>query len=169
MKEKTHATRKTRHKAPGSAQEVSQEDKGLLSDQEQALPVRSGSGQSRRSLCQARSPREEAAVSPVVDSARRRGRPPERHHLRSTHPRFESRGCDAGPQGSGRHRREGCRGVHATRGKGQGIRAQARREKKHEGIAWTSVIPNGVRGVRNLSSLLQASWLQYSPTLNFLP
>src|SRR5579863_4440078 len=47
LKEQTHGSRKTRHKAPGTAEEVSQKDQGLFSYQEQALPVRAGSGQSR--------------------------------------------------------------------------------------------------------------------------
>jgi large subunit ribosomal protein L20 len=34
-KEKTHASRKTRHKTPSPAKEVSQEDQGLLSNKEQ--------------------------------------------------------------------------------------------------------------------------------------
>ena len=42
---------------------------------------------------------------------------------------IESRGHHAGPQGSGRHRREGRRRIRPARGKGQGVRAQARREE----------------------------------------
>src|SRR2546426_8536304 len=59
-KEKPHGSRKTRHQAPRTAQEVPQADERLFSHQEQALPVRAGSGQSRRSLRQARPPRQKA-------------------------------------------------------------------------------------------------------------
>src|SRR5271167_1261172 len=73
-KEKTHATRKTRHKTPGSAQEVSQEDEGILPHKEQTLPIRARSRQSRRSLRKTRSSREETPISPLVDPACRRRR-----------------------------------------------------------------------------------------------
>src|SRR5216683_5750845 len=68
-KGETHGTRKTRHQAPGTAQEVSEEDKRLFPHQEQALPIRAGSRQSRRSLRQARPPREKARVPQALDSA----------------------------------------------------------------------------------------------------
>src|SRR6266849_3315868 len=91
LKGETHGTRKTRHQAPGTAQEVPQEDQRLFPHQKQAVPVRTGSGQSRGSLCQARPSREKAAVPPPVDSARRRRRALERLDLRPADSRPE--GC----------------------------------------------------------------------------
>jgi len=58
LKEQTHGSRKTRHKASCTAQEVSQEDQRLFPHQEQALSIRTGSGKSRRSLRVPRSTRK---------------------------------------------------------------------------------------------------------------
>src|SRR5450755_3118734 len=64
-----YGSRKTRHKAPCEAQEVFKTHERLFSNKEQAVPVRSGSGESRGSLRVSRSPSEKAAVSAAVDSA----------------------------------------------------------------------------------------------------
>src|ERR1700674_388162 len=124
----THGTRKTRHQAPCTAQEVPQEDERLFPHEEQALPIGAGSGEPRGPLCEARSPRKEAPVSPPVDSTCRRGRAAKRHDLRSVDSRAEGRGHCAGPQGAGRHGGEGRRGVRAAGAKGQGRRSAAKEE-----------------------------------------
>src|SRR6266849_2318633 len=67
LKGETHGSRKTRHQAPCTAQEVPQEDKRLFPHQEQALPIRTGGRESRRSLRQARPPRQKARVSQALD------------------------------------------------------------------------------------------------------
>src|SRR5882762_10146673 len=112
----THGTRKTRHQAPGTAQEVPQEDKRLFPHQEQALPIRTGSRQSRRSLRQARPPRQEAPVPPPMDSARRRRRPPERLDLRPVDSRPQGRRRHARPQSASGYRGKGRRGIHVASG-----------------------------------------------------
>src|SRR5438046_1604782 len=91
---KTHGTRKTRHKTPGTAEEVSQEDQRIFPHKEQAVPVSAGGGESRGSLCEARPTREEEAISPAVDSAHRRGGAAERDDVRATDSRVE--GCGRG-------------------------------------------------------------------------
>src|SRR5262249_43404969 len=91
---KTHGTRKTRHKTPGTAEEVPKEDKRIFPHKEQAVPVGAGSGESRGPLCEARPSREETRISPAVDSANRRGGAVEWHDLRPADSRIE--GCGRG-------------------------------------------------------------------------
>src|SRR5262249_24400959 len=100
-----------------------------FSHQEQALSIRTGSRESRGPLCQARPPREEAAIPPLVDLAHRRRRSPERHHLWAAHPWLEGRGNYPGPESSCGY---GCarRGrLRTDRRKGQGVRAEASDEE----------------------------------------
>src|SRR5258708_18758981 len=142
FKEKNpHGTRKTRHQAPCTAQEVPQEDQRLFPHEEQALPIGAGSGESRGPLCLPRPPREEAAVSSAVDSAHRRGRAAKWPDLRSVDSRAEGRGRRAGPQSAGGHRGEGRRGVYAACGKGQGCRPAANQKS----LASTLVAPASCR------------------------
>src|SRR6266851_375112 len=130
LKGETHGSRKTRHQAPCTAQEVPQEDKRLFPHQEQALPIRTGSRESRRPLRQARPPRQEAPVPPIVDSARRRRRPPERLDLRPVDSRLEGRGRRSRPQGPRGYRREGRRGIHFARGHSESRCSAASQGKK---------------------------------------
>jgi len=76
-------------KTPGTAEEVSQEDKRIFPHKEQAVPVGTRGGKSRGSLCEARPAREEAAISPAVDSANRRGGAAERDDVRAADSRVE--------------------------------------------------------------------------------
>src|SRR5215831_4403597 len=108
-KVQTHGTRKTRHQAPGSAQEVLEKDEGLFPHQEQALPVRTGSGQSRGPLCVPRPPHQEASVSPLMDSAHRRRRASQRLDVWPADSWPESRGRRARPQNPRGHCRQGRR------------------------------------------------------------
>src|SRR5580704_17760368 len=97
----THGSRKTRHKAPCAAQEVPQEDKRLFPHKEQAVPIGTGSGESSGSLCISRSPGKEAAISPAVDTAHRRGGAVERHHVWPLDSWIEGGGRGTGPQSAG--------------------------------------------------------------------
>src|SRR6202795_680262 len=101
---KTHGMRKTWHKTPRPSQKVSQTHKGLLSNKKQALPIRTGSSESRRSLCQARPPRKKTRISQTLDPAHRRSRPQQRPNLRTANPRPESRRRLARSQNPGRYR-----------------------------------------------------------------
>src|SRR5207244_6686473 len=128
-KGETHGTRKTRHQAPGTAQEVPPEDKRLFPHQEQALPIRAGSRQSRRSLRQTRPPREEARVSQALDSARGCRRPEQWPHLRPVDSRTKSCRRCAGPQSPRGYRSEGRCGFRATRSQSQSRRSAASQGK----------------------------------------
>src|SRR5207249_11494986 len=126
----SHGSRKTRHQTPGTTQEVSQEDKRLFPHQEQAVPIRAGSRESRRSLRQARPPRQQAPVPPPVDSARGRRRPPERLDLRPVDSRPESCRRQSGSQSIGGHSGEGRRDLHLTGGDSESRRPAASQGEK---------------------------------------
>src|SRR5271155_6160304 len=115
-----YGSRKTRHKAPCEAQKVFKAHKRLFSNQEQAVPVGAGSGESRGSIRVSRPAREETAVPAAVDSACWCGGPVERADVRPADSRIEGGGCDAGSQSSGGHRGEGCGGVCGAGGNGAG-------------------------------------------------
>jgi len=103
--------------------------KGFFPHQEQALPVGAGSREPRRSLRVSRSPRQEASISPLVDSAHRSSRSFERHYLRPTHSRPEGRRSRTGPQGSCRHRGKRRSRFCAAGRESQSFRAQTGRKK----------------------------------------
>src|ERR1700722_12139481 len=112
--ENPYGSRKTRHKAPCEAQKVFKAHKRLFSNKEQAVPIRSRSGESRGSLSVSRSPCEKAAVPQIVDSARGSGGAIEWVDVWSADSRAESCWRHAGSQSSGGHRCERCGGIRAS-------------------------------------------------------
>src|SRR5580700_9870780 len=133
-----YGSRKTRHQATCASQEVFKAHQRLFSNQEQVVPVRTGSGESRGSLCVSRSARQKTAVPAIVDSTRGSGGAIERVDLRAADSRIEDGGCHAGPQGAGGHRGERCGGVRVAGGYGAGCGATGEKGESEEvrGHSW---------------------------------
>src|SRR5882757_667680 len=129
-KGETHGTRKTRHQASCTAQEVPQEDKRLFPHQKQALPICAGSRQSRRSLRQARPPRQKARVSQALDSARRSRRTKQRPDLWPVDSRPQGCRRQSRPQNPSGYRGERRRGIHIARGDSESRRSTASQSEK---------------------------------------
>ena len=76
-------------KRRATSQEVFKAHKRLFPNQEQVVPIRSGSGESRGSLCVSRPARQETAVPAIVDSTRGSSGAIERVDVRPADSRIE--------------------------------------------------------------------------------
>ena len=123
---KHHGSSETRFETPRAPQKDFESHKGIFPYQVQALKVRSGGGESRRSLFLPRSPRPQTPVPQIVDSAHWSGCAHRGHLLQPVDARPQGGGRGDRPQDALRHRGKGCRGIHATCRAGQGFAGRSK-------------------------------------------